>query len=155
MDDITEQITPFFNEDMKTQVGLYAAESVAWLKMVYAMGAFLFLVFILAEASIISTKIYSDTMEDKEKYKILAHLGASQRELRRAISKEVALFYILPLMTGLIDSFFAIEVLGDFLTEDLLGTFIVSAIVCVGIFIVSYIISIENFKKVVKVVDRV
>ena len=155
MDDITEQITPFFNEDMKTQVGLYAVESIAWLKIVYAMGAFLFLVFILAEASIISTKIYSDAIEDKEKYKILAHLGASKKELGRAISKEVALFYILPLMAGLIDSFFAIEVLGDFLTEDLLGTFIVSAIVCVGIFIVSYIISIGNFKKVVKVVDKV
>ena len=58
-------------------------------------------------------------------------------------------------MTGLINSFFAIEVLGDFLTEDLLGTFIVSAVVCIGIFIVSYIVSIANFKKVVKVVDQV
>ena len=42
MDAITEQIKPYFNKNMKTQVGLYAAESIAWLKIVYAMGAFLF-----------------------------------------------------------------------------------------------------------------
>lgn len=149
---ITEELRPYFNEDMKSQVGLYKVEGVSWLRVVYAIGAFLFLVLILAEASIIYTKIYSDAMEDKDKYKILVHIGASKEDLRRAIGKEIAIFYALPLTIGLIDSFFAIQVLGDFLSENLLGTFIVSAAICVGIFIVSYIVSVAHFKKIVKVV---
>ena len=152
IENITQQITPYLKDQMKSQVGPYAVENVAWLRVVYAIGTFLFLVFVLAEASIIYTKIYSDAMEDKEKYKILKRIGGSPKDLGRAISKEVALFYALPLVIGLIDSFFAIQVLGDFLSENLLETFFVSAAICMGIFIVSYMISVASFKKIVKVV---
>ena len=152
MEDITQKITPYLNDNMKTQVGIYAVENVAWLRVVYAIGTFLFLVFVMAEASIIYTKIYSDAMEDKEKYKILTRIGGSKKDLERAISKEIAIFYALPLVVGLIDSFFAIQVLGDFISENLLGTFIISAIICMGIFIVSYIFSVASFKRVVKVI---
>ena len=117
-----------------------------------AFGTFLFLVFVLAEASIIYTKIYSDAMEDKEKYKILSRIGATKKDLERAIQKEIALFYTLPLAIGLIDSFFAIQALGDFLSENLLGTFAISAMVCIGIFAVSYMVSVASFKKIVKVI---
>ena len=152
IEDVIQQVNPYLNNDMKKQIGIYNTESVAYLRVVYAIGTFLFLVFVLAEASIIYTKIYSDAMEDKEKYKILSHIGSSKKDLERAISKEVAIFYALPLVIGLIDSFFAIQVLGDFLSENLLGTFIVSAITCMGIFIVSYMVSVASFKKVVRVV---
>ena len=63
----------------------------------------------------------------------------------------VGLFYALPLVIGLIDSFFAIQVLGDFLSENLMGTFAISVVVCMGIFIASYVISVASFKKIVKV----
>ncbi|MBE6023876.1 MAG: ABC transporter permease [Cellulosilyticum sp.] len=152
IEDVVQQVNPYLNDDMKKQIGIYNTESVAYLRVVYAIGTFLFLVFVLAEASIIYTKIYSDAMEDKEKYKILMHIGGSRKELERAIRKEVALFYALPLVIGLIDSFFAIQVLGDFLSENLLGTFMISSVICMGIFIVSYMISVASFKKIVKVI---
>ena len=151
IEDVTQRINPYLDNDMEKQIGIYKIENVAWLRVVYAIGTFLFLVFVLAEASIIYTKIYSDAMEDKEKYQILMRIGGSKKDLERAISKEVALFYALPLVIGLIDSFFAIQVLGDFLSESLLGTFVISATICMGIFIVSYMVSVSSFKKVVKV----
>lgn len=151
IEDVTQRINPYLDNDMEKQIGIYKIENVAWLRVVYAIGTFLFLVFVLAEASIIYTKIYSDAMEDKEKYQILMRIGGSKKDLERAINKEVALFYALPLVIGLIDSFFAIQVLGDFLSESLLGTFVISATICMGIFIVSYMVSVSSFKKVVKV----
>ncbi|MEG0153651.1 MAG: ABC transporter permease, partial [Cellulosilyticaceae bacterium] len=151
MNEVTTRISPYLSQEMRSQVGLYKLQGVAWLKMVYAIGAFLFLVFVLAEASIIYTKIYSDANEDKNKYKILSNVGASKKDLERAINKEVALFYSLPIAVGLIDSFFAIKALGDILSDNLLGTFILSMGVCSGIFILSYMISIRSFKKIVKV----
>ena len=48
-----EGLVPYLNGNIKFQVGKYETQSVEWLKIIYAIGAFLFLVFVLAEASII------------------------------------------------------------------------------------------------------
>lgn len=144
-------LKPYLRDDINFQVGIYKTENVAWLKLVYAIGAFLFLVFILAEASIIYIKIYSDANDDKEKYKILKNIGVSKKDLGRAIRKEVSLFYILPLSIGLLHSFFAIQALGKFLSENLNLTFVISVLVSIGIFFVSAIISNKSFKSIVKV----
>ena len=146
-----EGLKPYLRDDINFQVGIYKTENVAWLKLVYAIGAFLFLVFILAEASIIYIKIYSDANDDKEKYRILKNIGVSKKDLGRAIRKEVSLFYILPLSIGLLHSFFAIQALGKFLSENLNLTFIISVLVSIGIFFVSAIISNKSFKSIVKV----
>lgn len=146
-----EGLKPYLRDDINFQVGIYKTENVAWLKLVYAIGAFLFLVFILAEASIIYIKIYSDANDDKEKYKILKNIGVSKKDLGRAIRKEVSLFYILPLSIGLLHSFFAIQALGKFLSENLNLTFVISVLVSIGIFLVSAIISNKSFKSIVKV----
>ena len=151
MNSVGEGLKPYLNYDISIQAGVYKSQNVAWLKIVYAIGAFLFLVFVLAEASIIHTKIYSDANEDKHKYKILADVGASMKDLGRAISKEVALVYIIPLAVGLIHSFFAIKVLGKFLSENLFVTFIFSTLTCILIFFGSCLISIRSFKRVVNV----
>lgn len=146
-----EGLKPYLRDDINFQIGIYKTENVAWLKLVYAIGAFLFLVFILAEASIIYIKIYSDANDDKEKYRILKNIGVSKKDLGRAIRKEVSLFYILPLSIGLLHSFFAIQALGKFLSENLNLTFVVSVLVSIGIFLVSAIISNKSFKSIVKV----
>ena len=59
------------------------------------------------------------------------------------------LFYVLPLSIGLIHSFFAIQVLGKFISENLNITFIISILVSICIFIVSAIISIRSFKNII------
>ncbi|EGT3617740.1 FtsX-like permease family protein, partial [Clostridium perfringens] len=146
-----EGLKPYLKDDINFQIGIYKTENVEWLKLIYAIGAFLFLVFILAEASIIYIKIYSDANDDKEKYKILKNIGVSKKDLGRAIRKEVSLFYILPLSIGLLHSFFAIQALGKFLSENLNLTFIISVLVSIGIFFVSAIISNKSFKSIVKV----
>lgn len=144
-------LKPYLRDDINFQIGIYKTQGVEWLKLTYAIGTFLFLVFILAEASIIYIKIYSDANDDKEKYKILKNIGVSKKDLGRAIRKEVSLFYILPLSIGLLHSFFAIQALGRFLSENLNLTFIISVLVSIGIFFISAIISNKSFKSIVKV----
>lgn len=144
-------LKPYLTDDINFQIGIYKTQNVEWLKLVYAIGAFLFLVFILAEASIIYIKIYSDANDDKEKYKILKNIGVSKKDLGKAIRKEVSLFYILPLSIGLLHSFFAIQALGRFLSENLNLTFIISVLVSIVIFLISAIISNKSFKSIVKV----
>jgi putative ABC transport system permease protein len=148
---IGDELNPYLREDIHVQIGIYETKSVEWLKLVYAIGAFLFLVFVLAEASIIYIKIYSDATEDKGKYTILKNIGASKKDLGNAIRKEVVLFYVLPLSIGLLHSFFAIQVLGKFLSENLNGIFIISIVASLIIFIISAVISSISFKSIVDV----
>ena len=124
--------------------------SVTWLKFVYAIGSFLFLVFAMATASIIYMKIYSDGFEDKERYEVLKKIGAERKDVVRAIQKEISLLYILPLALASLDSFFAINALGKFLEIDLLNVYSTSLIVCMAIFALLCVSSISSFKKIVK-----
>ncbi len=138
-------------ETIHATLGIYESKRIEWMKGIYAIGAFLFLVFILAEASIIYIRIYSDANEDKSKYKILLNIGASNKELRKSINKEILLFYVIPVLVGLVHSYFAIRTLGDFMSIDLKSTYIISVLVSMLIFGVSAIISMKTFKNIVKV----
>lgn len=129
--------------------GQYELKTIEWVKFVYAIGGFLFLVMALAEASIIYIKIYSDANEDKQKYKTLLNIGASKKDISKSISREVALFYFIPLAVGSIHSYFAINVLADFMKENLNFVYLISLLICIAIFIVNCIISIMGFKKII------
>lgn len=136
-------------ETTKGYYGLYELQKIEWVKFVYAIGGFLFLVMALAEASIIYIKIYSDANEDKQKYKTLLSIGASKKDIGKSIRREVALFYFIPLAVGSIHSYFAINTLADFMKENLNSVYLLSLIICVVIFIVNCIISIIGFKKII------
>ncbi len=152
LESITKELSKYIDiEKTHATLGLYESKRIEWMKGIYAIGAFLFLVFILAEASIIYIKIYSDANEDKNKYKVLLNIGASNKELRKSINKEVALFYIIPVIIGLIHSYVAIKTLGGFLSIDLNSTYIISVLVSILIFGVSAIISMKTFKNIVRV----
>ena len=101
-------------ETTKGYYGQYELKKVEWVKFIYAIGGFLFLVMALAEASIIYIKVYSDANEDKQKYQTLLKIGASKKDISKSIIREVELFYFIPLAVGSIHSYFAINALGDF-----------------------------------------
>ncbi|WP_291653019.1 FtsX-like permease family protein [Clostridium sp.] len=140
------------NLNLETTQGFYGQfelKTIEWVKFVYAIGGFLFLVMVLAEASIIYIKIYSDANEDKQKYKTLLSIGASKKDISKSISREVALFYFIPLAVGAIHSYFAINALADFMKENLNFVYLLSLVICIVIFIVNCIISIIGFKKII------
>lgn len=134
-----------------TTCGVYETQKFSWLKVIYAVMAFLFIVFILAEASIIYIKIYGDANEDKVKYKILKNIGASTKELSRSINKEIAMFYVIPVIVGLVHSYFAVGALGNIISVDLTKTFVISVVVSTVVFLISAAFSSRAFKKIVRV----
>ena len=131
--------------------GAHDLDSVSWLKIVYAIGAFLFLVFILADGSIIYMKIYSDANEDKEKYNTLLKIGADKKDISKVINREVMMFYVLPLIVGAVHSFFAIKVLSDFMSESLFVVYLISLLVCIFIFGLLASLCISTFKMIIKI----
>ena len=126
-------------------------ERFTWLKFVYAVGAFLFLVFIMAAASILYMKMYSDAMEDKDKYRILKDIGASSKDIINSIRKEISLVYLIPLVLAAAHSYFAINVLANYLETDLIAVYIISLATCFIVFAVLCISTISAFRKIIKI----
>ena len=102
--------------------------------IVYFLGAFLFLVFVFATGSIIYFKTLSESFGDKNKYEILKKLGITDIEIDESISKQLGIFFILPLIVGIIHSMVAIWVLSDIMKCSLIKPTIIS----IGIFAVIY-----------------
>ena len=123
--------------------------SVSYLKLVYAIGAFLFFVVMMATGRIIYMKLYHDGSEDKEKYQVLLKIGVRPSELGRAIVREVVLFYLIPLGVGILHSYFAISALGDLMIADLTPTFFIAVLICLVIFTFLCLCSIQTFKRLI------
>ncbi|MGO0862419.1 FtsX-like permease family protein, partial [Clostridioides difficile] len=98
---------------------------------------------------IIYMKIYSDAYEDREKYKTLLKIGTTEKEINKAVLKEVAIFYTLPMLSATISSYFALRLAGNLLMADLFGIYILSLVICLIIFIVYGAVSVNKFKKVI------
>src|SRR5690606_5410579 len=102
--------------------------------IVYFLGAFLFLVFIFATGSIIYFKILSESFRDKAKYEILKKIGTTDFEIKEAVSKQVGMFFLMPLIVGIVHSIVAISVLSDLLEYSL----IIPTMLSIAVFIVVY-----------------
>ena len=120
-----------------------------WIKFAYAVLVFLFIVFAIVAGSIIYMKIYNDAYEDKEKYKTLIKIGTTYNEINRAVLKEVSMFYILPMISAGVSSYFAVRLAGELMMSNLFSIYILSMIICFIIFVIYGILSVSKFKKII------
>lgn len=102
--------------------------------LVYFFGGFLSFVFIIATGSIICFKFLSEANTDRSKYEMLSKIGMTKSEITRAISKQIGISYILPLLVGIVHSCFAIAVLSKMLRYNV----IVPAVISIVIFSLIY-----------------
>lgn len=117
--------------------------------VIFFMGCFLALVFVVATGSIIHFKILSEAYMDKEKYKILLKIGMTERELKSTISKQTAVYFILPLLVGVIHSSFGIVILSRLMECNLVLPTAISVVTFIVIYGMFYIFTLGKFRKVI------
>lgn len=117
--------------------------------IIYFSGSFLFLVFVFAAGSIIYFKILSESFTDKNKYEILRKLGTTDSEIHESVSKQVGMFFILPLIVGIIHSLVAISVLSDLMKCSLITPVIISICIFASVYGIFYILARRKFIDVV------
>ena len=120
---------------------------IAWVRVMYSICIFLFLVFILASGSIIFMKLSNEAFEDRERYNVLKKLGISKRTLSRSIRNEIRFAYYCPFVLMVLSSYFSVHALANVMKTELYTVNIVSAIVILVIFYIIYTISVLMFKK--------
>ncbi|MEH6852115.1 ABC transporter permease [Bacillus pseudomycoides] len=117
--------------------------------IIYFLGAFLALVFIVATGSIIYFKVVSEAYIDKDKYKILRRIGMTDKEIHKAVIRQVGISYSLPLIVGMIHSCVAMSVLSKSMNYNIIIPSIISVIVFIVIYGVYFIATTRKYLKIV------
>lgn len=113
-----------------------------WIKVMYSMGVFMFLVFVVASGSIMFMRLYNDAFEETERTKVLLKLGIDRGDLRRAVKAELAAAYGVPFLVMSVSSFFSVGALSKMMFVDLSGVNAVSLVIVLAVLIVWYRLSV-------------
>ena len=128
---------------------LVKAASVGMQAIATFVGFYLGIIFLISSAAILALKQLSESSDNIEKYAALRRLGASNKMLNRALFVQIAIFFIAPLLIGIIHSIFGImfasSIIEIFGSDGLLASIpmTVSMIVLIygGYFLLTYISS--------------
>lgn len=119
-----------------------------WIRVMYSLCIFLFLVFILASGSILFMKLYNDAFEEKERMGILKKLGCGAKTLRLSVAKELACAYMLPFLVMGVSAYFSVLALEKMMKDsDLMPVYGVSTGVVLGFFLVFYLLSVFFYRR--------
>ena len=122
--------------------------------MVTFIGLYLGIIFLISSAAILGLKELSESSDNKERFICLRRIGADERLINKALFRQIAIFFALPLILALIHSIFgimfAVKILEVFGTNELLPSIIVTAIILVFIYGGYFIITYYSSKNIIK-----
>ncbi|MCM3716775.1 FtsX-like permease family protein [Fictibacillus phosphorivorans] len=75
------------------------------------IGLFIAIVFFLAAGSFLYFRLFTDLYEEREKYRSLAKIGLSEKEMIKSATLQTAILFFLPFLLAVIDTGFALHVL--------------------------------------------
>ncbi len=122
--------------------------------MVTFIGLYLGIIFLISSAAILGLKELSDASDNKERYRILRKIGTDEKLINKALFRQIAIFFLLPLILALIHSIFgimfAVQVLEVFGNEELLPSIITTASILVIIYGGYLLITYYSSKNIIK-----
>ncbi|MBZ9637236.1 FtsX-like permease family protein [Clostridium sp. FP1] len=117
--------------------------------IIYFLGAFLALVFIIATGSIIYFKLVSEAYLDKDKYVLLKRLGMTEKEIFKATARQIGMSYMLPLIVGIIHSCVAMSVLSELMNYNIIVPAIRSILIFIAVYVVYFIATTRKYMRIV------
>lgn len=117
--------------------------------ILYFLGAFLALVFILATGSIIYFKLVSEAYMDKNKFVILKRIGMTNKEVGKAVSKQIGICYIMPLVVGIIHSCVAMVTLSKLMNYNIIVPTIMSIITFVVVYAIYFVATKRKYLRII------
>lgn len=127
------------------------SNEIEWIKVLYSLCVFMFMVFVLASGSILFMKLYNDAYDEKERYQILHKIGISKKTLKKAIINELRFAYLTPLLVMSISSYFSVHSLAKLMQTELLNVNIMSVLVIYVFIYICYRLSVSIYQKNVEI----
>ena len=124
--------------------------------MVTFIGLYLGVIFLISSAAILGLKELSESSDNKQRFRMLRKIGTDEKMINKALFRQIAIFFMLPLILALIHSVFGImfamkilEVLfGDEqLSPSIIMTAIFRVVIYGGYFLITYYCSKNIIKE--------
>lgn len=125
--------------------------------MVTFVSLYIGIIFLISSAAVLALKELSESSDNRERYSILRKIGTDEKMINRALLKQIAIFFMFPLILAVIHSYFGIQccniILGDMGKDSAqilksvgITTFIL-IVIYGGYFILTYLCSKEIIKE--------
>ena len=113
------------------------------------VGLYLGIIFAISSVTVLAIGELSSSSDNKERYKTLKQIGASNKMINKALFIQIFITFMLPLAVALIHSFFAIREISTLIEAmgniDILNSIIITSIFIVivygGYFLATYLCS--------------
>ena len=123
--------------------------------LVTFLGLYLGIVFLIASVAILALKELTESTDNKERYKMLRKLGVDEKMINKSLFRQIAIFFMFPLLVAIIHSVFGIAfcsyLISTFGNEQLLNSIIMTAVFIVviygGYFLITYLCSKNIIKE--------
>lgn len=115
--------------------------------LVTFIGLYLGIVFLISSSAILSLKELSDSLDDKDKYRMLRNIGTDEKMISIAIFKQTLIFFLLPLLLALVHTIFGIKFclillesigVAD-LSKGIITTILIITLIYGGYFLITYL----------------
>ena len=137
-----------------TKISIYDA-SVGLGAMITFIGLYLGIIFLISSAAILALKELSESVDNYTRYNMLRRIGTTDKQLNKALFKQIAIFFLFPLVLAIIHSIFGIKfcifLLETFGKEQMLAsvsmTMIFLILIYGGYFLITYYCSKNIIKE--------
>ena len=83
--------------------------SVGVATMVVFIAIYLGIIFLIASSAILALKQLTESSDNKQRYSILRKIGCDEKMINKALFKQIAIFFMLPLVVAVVHSIFGIQ----------------------------------------------
>ena len=140
--------------DGTSRIAIYDA-SIGLGAMITFIGLYLGIIFLISSAALLALKELSESTDNIMRYSVLRKIGASNKQLNKALFRQIAIFFILPLLIAIIHSIFGIKfctyILETFGREKMLAsvslTMLFLILIYGGYFLITYYCSKNIIKE--------
>lgn len=123
------------------------SSDIKWIRVLYTICIFMFMVFVLASGSILFMKLYNDAFEEKERYQVLKKIGLDNQVLKKSVKKELGTLYTMPFLIMAVSAYFSVYALEKMMQTKLISVYIVSVAIIFALFVFCYVFSAVVYNK--------
>lgn len=118
------------------------------------IGLYLGIIFLISSAAILALKELSESADNKERFRMLRKLGCDERLIDRALFRQIAIFFMTPLILAIIHSIFGIKfctlILETIGTKEMTNSIFMTLVFLAVIYGTYFIITYLSSKNIIK-----
>ena len=119
------------------------------------IAIYLGIIFLIASSAILALKQLTESSDNKQRYTILRKIGCDEKMINQALFRQIAIFFMLPLILAVIHSIFGIQfglsaMASLASSEELLPSIIATIIIIGGIYGLYFLATYLGSKNIIK-----